>query len=66
LYFEKFGSLKMAGTAKRKEIKTMGFNLTDEYEEEYERGGYDDVEDMCNQLGLNYDDVYDYSSGSDR
>lgn len=30
----------------------MGFNLTDEYEEEYERGGYDDV--------------YDYSSGSDR
>ena len=37
----------------------MSFHLTDEYEEEYERGGYDDVDDMCNQLGLNYDDVYD-------
>ena len=43
----------------------MGFNLTDEYEEEYERGGYDDVDDMCNQLGLNYDDVYDYDSHDD-
>lgn len=29
---------------------------------EYERrmGDFDDVEDMCNQLGLNYDEVYDY------
>ena len=54
----------MAATTERK-IKTMGFNLTDEYEEEYERGGYDDVEDMCNQLGLNYDDVYDYDSHDD-
>ena len=30
---------------------------------EYERQlqNFDSVEDMCNQLCLNYDDVYDYS-----
>lgn len=34
---------------------------------EYERelANYDDVEDMCNQLGLNYDDVFDYSEFED-
>lgn len=26
---------------------------------------YDDEEDMCNQLGLNYDEIWDYDYKSD-
>ena len=32
--------------------------LRDEYEDIID--DYDNEEDMCNQLGLNYDEIYDY------
>ena len=32
------------------------------YERLLRSGEYDSVEEMCNILGLNYDDVYDYDS----
>lgn len=25
-------------------------------------GNFDSIDDMCNQLGLNYDDVFDYDN----
>lgn len=41
-----------------KEVNGMYMELDPYYEDQLQY--YDDVEDMCNQLGLNYDDVYDY------
>ncbi len=35
--------------------------LYPKYERLMSRGEYESVEEMCNDLGLNYDDVYDYS-----
>lgn len=43
----------------------MNFRLLPEYEAELDSGNYDDVEDMCNQLGLNYDEVYDYGEAEE-
>lgn len=37
-----------------------GPNLYPRYERLLRNGEYDSVEEMCNALGLNYDDVYDY------
>lgn len=37
----------------------MSDGLRDEYDDII--GNYDSVEEMCNDLALNFDDVYDYS-----
>lgn len=39
--------------------------LLPRYERLMERGEYETVEEMCNALCLNYDDVYDYSDMDD-
>lgn len=33
-----------------------------EYRKMLESGRFDSVEELCNQLALNYDDVYDYDA----
>lgn len=43
-----------------------GPNLYPRYERLLRNGEYDSVEEMCNALGLNYDDVYDYDEYSER
>ena len=43
-----------------------GPNLYPMYERLLQNGEYDSVEEMCNALGLNYDDVYDYDEYSER
>ena len=48
LYITKKGAIILGG-------------LYPEYEKMMENGEYDTVTDMCNDLGLNYDEVYDYS-----
>lgn len=35
------------------------------YEQLLESGEYSSVEEMCNALGLNYDDVYDNSENEE-
>lgn len=37
--------------------------LREEYEDIID--DYDNEEDMCNQLGLNYDEIYDYEDEED-
>ena len=39
--------------------------LYPKYEKLMDRGEYCSVEEMCNDLCLNYDDVYDYSDEED-
>ena len=39
--------------------------LEREYERMLERGEYDSVEELCNDLGLNYEDVYEEPSEDD-
>ena len=36
-------------------------DLYPEYSKMMEDGLYDSINEMCNTLGLNYDEVYDYS-----
>lgn len=33
--------------------------MSDEYESLLESGEYEDEEELCNDLGLNYDDLYE-------
>lgn len=35
--------------------------LYPEYDKMMEDGLYDSINEMCNDLGLNYDEVFDYS-----
>lgn len=44
---------------KNKEVTIMA--LYPEYQRLIDSGEYSSVEEMCNRLCLNYDDVYDYS-----
>lgn len=39
--------------------------LYPEYQKLLDRGEYTSVEEMCNRLCLNYDDVFDYSDMDD-
>ena len=39
--------------------------LLPEYDRLLERGEYDSIEELCNALGLNYDDVFDYADLDD-
>lgn len=39
--------------------------MFEEFRKMLENGTYDSVEEMCNRLGLNYDDVYDYDALAD-
>lgn len=39
--------------------------MFEEFRKMLENRTYDSVEEMCNRLGLNYDDVYDYDALAD-